>query len=294
MEDVEIRELRYFAAVADELHFGRAAERLRMSQPPLSRAIRQLEQRLGVLLFHRDHRGVALTSAGRVLRQEAQRVLDAAEAATARTVRAADAARPPVLVTKAGASHDLLRDLLEAHAAQPGASEVEVVLCEVGEQRGLLRRGRADVAIVHSPYDVVDGLDTRPMLTERQVAIVPRGHALALRSNVALEDVSAVPDLPVARWPLQDGSYPPGPGPEVRTQSETAQLVALGRALLVIPESSRAWQWPDHVAVPVRDAPLVTTLLAWPASSRPQRIEGLIRAAADLAARGRAERRRSA
>jgi DNA-binding transcriptional LysR family regulator len=79
-----------------------------------------------------------------------------------------------------------------------------------------------------------------------------------------MAEVSSVPDLPMARWPLADWTYPPGPGPEVHSQSQLAQLVALGRTLLVIPRSSRAWQWPEHVAVPVLDAPLATTALGWP------------------------------
>lgn len=285
MEDIEVRELRYFAAVAEELHFGRAAERLRMSQPPLSRAIRRLEQRLGVELFRRDRRGVRMTTAGEVLLEEARNVFDAATAAVTRSRRTADAADRLVLVTKAGASHELLRDLLDSCTARPGALPVEVLLCEVGEQRQVLRQGRADVALVHSPYDVFGEFRTQELVTERQVAIVPRGHPLALRPRLTLAEVADVPGLPVARWPRHDGSYPPGPGPEVHTQTEIAQLVSLGRALLVIPESSRAWQWPDHVAVPVLDAPLVTTLLAWPASTRPSRLDDLLTAAAVIASR---------
>ena len=285
MEDLEIRELRYFAAVAQELHFGRAAERLRMSQPPLSRAIRRLEQRLGVELFHRNRRGVQLTAAGEVLLQEARNVFDAATAAVLRSRRTVDADDRLVLVTKAGASHDLLRDLLDTYVARPEALPVEVLLCEVGEQGQVLRQGRADVALVHSPYDVFGEFDSQELVTERQVAIVPRGHPLARRPRLTLAEVTDVPDLPIARWPRHDGSYPPGPGPEVHTQSEIAQLVALGRALLVIPESSRAWQWPDHIAVPVLDAPLVTTLLAWPASTQRLRLNGLLQAAGEIASR---------
>ena len=279
MHDIELRELRYFTAVAEELHFGRAAQRLRMSQPPLSRAVRRLEQRLGVELFLRDRRGVQLTPAGEVLLVEARNVFDAAAAAVRRCARAAESDGRLVLVTKAGASHDLLHDLLDAYASRPDAVPVEVVLCEVGEQRHVLRQGRADVALVHSPYDVLDDFTTHELVTERQVAIVPRDHPLALRQQLTLAEVTDVPDLPIARWPRHDGSYPPGTGPEVRTQSEIAQLVALGRALLVIPESSRAWQWPDHAAVPVLDAPLVTTLLAWPASTQSSRLDGLVQAA---------------
>ncbi|WP_027934385.1 LysR family transcriptional regulator [Amycolatopsis thermoflava] len=282
MRDLETRELRYFVTVAEELHFGRAAERLGIAQPPLSRAIRQLEQRLGVRLLDRDRRGVALTEPGRVLLREAKVALDAVTAAARRTRRAADPKRPLVLVTKAGASHELLQRLLDAVAAEPGAPPVEVLLCEVGEQAGLLRDGQADVAIMHRPFDDLAGFDTEDLVVEGQVAILPAAHPLAAREQLTLAEVSDVPDLPIARWPRLDGTYPPGPGPEVRTQSQLAQLVALGRTLLVIPASSRAWQWPEHVAVPVVDAPEVTTVLAWPANSRSPAVAALVHSAAGL------------
>ncbi|MDC2960229.1 LysR family transcriptional regulator [Streptomyces gilvifuscus] len=282
MVDLETRELRYFVAVAEELHFGRAADRLGIAQPPLSRAIRLLERRLGVQLLDRDRRGVALTEAGRVLHREAAAALDAVAAAARRTRRAADPKRPLVLVTKAGASHELLRRLLDTQAEEPGAVPVEVLLCEVGEQARLLRDGHADVALMHRPYDDLAGCDTEDLHVEGQVAILPAGHPLASREQLTLADVSDVPDLPIARWPRLDGTYPDGPGPEVRTQSKLAQLVALGRTLLVIPASSRAWQWPEHVAVPVVDAPSVTTVLAWPSGSNSLAVAALVRSAAAL------------
>ncbi|MFD9700943.1 LysR family transcriptional regulator [Lentzea sp. NPDC059081] len=279
MADLETRELRYFVAVAEELHFGRAADRLGIAQPPLSRAIRQLEHRLGVRLLDRDRRGVALTGAGQVLLREAKTALDAVTAAARRTRRAGDSRRPLVLVTKAGASHELLRRLLDA---AEGVVPVEVLLCEVGEQAGLVRDGSADVAIMHRPYDDLDGFDTEDLFVEGQVAILPRTHPLASREKLVLADVQDVPDLPIARWPRLDGSYPDGPGPEVRTQSKLAQLVALGKTLLVIPASSRAWQWPEHVAVPVVDAPDVTTVLAWQPADQSLAVASLVRTAAAL------------
>nr|WP_156000962.1 LysR family transcriptional regulator [Streptomonospora sp. PA3] len=279
---METRELRYFVAVAEELHFGRAAGRLGIAQPPLSRAIRRLEQRLGVRLLDRDRRTVALTDAGRVLLRESRAALDAVAAAARRTRRAGDAKRPLVLATKAGASHELLRRLLDGVAGDPGAAPVEVLLCEVGEQAGLLRGGHADVALMHRPFDDLAGFDTEVLDVEGQVAILPAQHPLAARGRLTMAEVQNVADLPIARWPRLDGSYPDGPGPEVRTQSQLAQLVALGRTLLVIPASSRAWQWPEHVAVPVVDAPQVTTVIAWPPSSRSPAVASLVRAAAGL------------
>jgi DNA-binding transcriptional LysR family regulator len=282
VRDLETRELRYFVAVAEELHFGRAAERLGIAQPPLSRAIRQLEQRIGVQLLDRDRRGVALTDAGRVLLREAREALDAVAAAARRTQRAGNPRRQLVLATKAGASHELLQRLLAKAASEPDATSVEVLLCEVGEQAGLLRNGSADVALMHRPVDDLAGFDTEDLRTEGQVAIVPAAHPLASREQLTMAEVSDVPDLPIARWPRLDGTYPDGPGPEVHTQSQLAQLVALGKALLVIPASSRAWQWPEHVAVPVVDAPEITTVLAWPVGSRSLAVADLVRSAADL------------
>jgi DNA-binding transcriptional LysR family regulator len=273
VDDVETRELRYFVAVAEELHFGRAALRLGMAQPPLSRAIRQLEERIGVRLFDRDRRGVTLTDAGSALLREAPVALDAVRAAVRRTRRAGAPERRLVLATKAGSSHEFLQALLDA---APEDVPVDVVLCEIGEQAGLLLDGTADVAVMHRPFDDFDGIESVDLYSEPQVAIVPASHPLAARRALTMAEVSSVPDLPMARWPLADWTYPPGPGPEVHSQSQLAQLVALGRTLLVIPRSSRAWQWPEHVAVPVLDAPLATTVLGWPVGRETPAIARLV------------------
>ena len=282
MDTLELRELRYFVAVAEELHFSRAAERLGMAQPPLSRAIQQLERRLGVTLFARDRRGVALTGAGQVLLDEARAVLDGAAAAARRTRRAATTTTRLSLATKAGANHELLRELLDAYAAEPDAAEIEVLLCGMGEQARMLRDGRADVAIMQRPFDALAGFDTVDLLTERQVAILPAGHPLAAHPSLRMADVSDLPDLPLARWPRPDGSYEPGPGPEIRDLSQLAQLIALGHAATVLCASSRTWLWDAHAAVTLTDAPSVTTVLAWPAHSRSRAVAGLVRAASRL------------
>ncbi len=282
MDTLETRELRYFVTVAEELHFSRAAERLGISQPPLSRAIQQLERRLGVTLLERNRRGVTLTGAGQVLLDEARAILDATTAAARRTRRAASATNHLTLATKAGANHDLLRKLLEAHAAEPGAVEVDVLLCGMGEQARMLRDGRADAALMQRPFDDLAGLDTEDLLIEQQIAILPAGHPLAGRTSLTMTDINDVPDLPVARWPRQDGSYEPGPGPEIHDQSQLAQLIALGRTMAVLCASSRSWLWNAHAAVPLTDAPHVTTVLAWPSHSRSRTVAGLVRTATQL------------
>ncbi|MBF4997925.1 LysR family transcriptional regulator [Nocardia sp. BSTN01] len=279
---METRELRYFVAVAEELHFGRAAQRLAMAQPPLSRAIRQLERRLGVVLLRRTTRSIALTEAGSVLLREARAALDAVEAAERRTRRAAAHRPGMVLATKAGASSELLSKLLDAYAAEPGAVPVEVILCGPGEQEGLLRDGRADVALLHRPFDTTAGFDTEDLHTEQQVLVLPAGHPLASRTHVSSAEVSALTDLPLPRWPRQDGSYPDGPGPKVRDHTQLAQLIALGRTCAVMPESVRSHLRDDHAIVPVPDAPAVTTVIAWPPHSKSRAVADLVRTATRL------------
>ncbi|WP_328647097.1 LysR family transcriptional regulator [Amycolatopsis sp. NBC_00348] len=276
---METRELQYFVAVAEELHFGRAAERLGMAQPPLSRAIGLLERRLGVTLFERTSRSVTLTDAGSVLLAEGRAVLGALAAAERRTRRAATGRTGLVLVTKAGVSGDLLKELLAAYAAEPDAADVDVLLCEAREQERLLRDGQADVALMHWPYDSTAGFDTEELGTEGQVVILPAGHPLAGRSHVRTADVAALPDLPMARWPRPDGGYPDGPGAEVRNLTQLYQLIALGRTTVILAESCRTHLRADLAAVPVVDAPAVTTVIAWPPHSRSRAVAGLVRAA---------------
>jgi len=279
---METRELRYFVAVAEELHFGRAAQRLGIAQPPLSRAIQQLERRLGVTLLARTGRSVALTEAGAVLLREGRAALDAVDAAGRRARRAAAGQPGLVLVTKAGASSELLAKLLDAYAAEPGAASVDVLLCGIAEQEGLLRDGRADVALLHRPFDSTAGFDTAELATEGQVAVLPAGHPLSTRPQLRLADVTALPDLPLPRWPGRDGGYPDGPGVPVRDIMQLLQLIELGRAAAILPESSRTHLPYGLVTVPVLDAPTVTTVIAWPPHSRSRALADLIRTATRL------------
>ncbi|MFI9742677.1 LysR family transcriptional regulator [Streptomyces sp. NPDC052494] len=283
---METRELRYFVAVAEELHFGRAAQRLGIAQPPLSRAIQRLERRLGAALLDRTSRTVTLTEAGSVLLVEGRAALDAVEAAERRTRRAALSVTGRgsglVLVTKASASRELLARLLDAYAAEPGAVPVDVILCGPAEQARLLREGRADVALLHRPFDSTAGFHTEELSTEGQVVVLPAGHPLTARAHVHMADITGLPGLPLPRWPDPDGTYPPGPGPQVRDHAQLLQLVALGRACAVSPESCRAQLHGDLAAVPVLDAPTVTTVIAWPPHSRSRAVADLIRTATRL------------
>jgi DNA-binding transcriptional LysR family regulator len=281
---VETRELRYFVAVAEESHVGRAAERLGIAQPPLSRAIAQLERRLGASLFTRTPQGMTLTSAGEVLLREGRAALAAVEAAERRTRRAVPAAgrASVVLTAKAGASSELMAKLLDAYAAEPDAVDVEVVLSPPGHQAVMLRDGRADVAILHRPFDDLSGFDTEELLVEDQVLILPSGHPLSAATSLTVAEASAIPDLPLPRWPHLDGTYPDGPGPELRDLTQVLQLVRLGRAAMILPDSARANLRDGLAVVPLSDAPRVTTVIAWPPHSTSVGVAGLVQAATRL------------
>ncbi|MEU5687663.1 LysR family transcriptional regulator [Streptomyces venezuelae] len=282
---METRELRYFVAVAEELHFGRAAQRLGIAQPPLSRAIGRLERRLDAVLLERTSRAVTLTEAGSVLLREARAALDAVEAAERRTRRAALAATGSpsvVLATKAGASSELLAKLLDAYAAEPDAVTVDLLLCGMGEQEPMLRDGRADVALLHLPFDDMAGFDVEELHTEGQIVVLPAGHPLASREQVRAAEVAGLPGLPMPRWRRRDGTYPEGQGPQARDHAQLLQLIALGRACWIAPESCRAQLSDDLAAVPVVDAQAVTTVIAWPPHSRSRAVAGLVRTATRL------------
>jgi DNA-binding transcriptional LysR family regulator len=157
MDDVETRELRYFVTVAEELHFGRAAERLGIAQPPLSRAIRRLAHRMGVTLLERTSRSARLTAAGEVLLAEGRAALQAVAAATRRTQRAGRPQQRLILVVKPGSDAGMLPRILAEYESRPDALPVEFVFT-IRERSAMLRDGRADVGLLHSPQNDLRGL----------------------------------------------------------------------------------------------------------------------------------------
>ncbi len=279
---MEIRQLQCFVAVAEELHFGRAAQRLGMAQPPVSRTISRLERQLGIELLRRTSRSVTLTEAGAVLLAEGRVILGAVAAAKRHAQRTAAGQPSLALAVKASTGGELLAKLLDTYAAEPGAVTVDLLLCEARQQQQMLREGRADVALLHQPFDSTAGLEFEPLFTEGQVAILPASHPLAGRLQLRLADVGDLPDLPMARWPDADGGYPDGPGAEVRNLTQLFQLIALGRTTVVIPESAGIDLRRDLVAVPVVDAQPVTTVIAWPPLSRLRPVADLVRVATRL------------
>src|SRR5438445_5262708 len=188
---IELHQLRYFVAVAEERHFTKAARGLRVAQPSVSRAIRVLEEELGTPLCHRMTGNVALTPAGETLLPWARRVLADVDGATGEVRELADLRRGRLAV---GATPSLTTTLLPPalarfHAAFPG---VELVLHEAGS-RDLVReleQGALDIALVILPLRH-EMLETTPLLREELVLAVAPDHALASRKTIAIADSRA-------------------------------------------------------------------------------------------------------
>ncbi|WP_333739501.1 LysR family transcriptional regulator [Streptomyces sp. IBSBF 2806] len=272
---MESRPLRYFVAVAEELNFARAAQRLGISPPPLSRSIRALESELGAVLFERTTHSVALTPAGAVLLAEARFALDALDAAGRRARRAA-AARPKlVLAVKADGDAGLLETILARYAADPAALPVTVRLAAWQEQSRMLRQGEADAALMYEPYERA-GLDTEDLVSEPRVAALAVSHPLAGRTGLRLADLGLRQDET-----LRFIEEVRGRGQDL---AQLLTLVGLGELVALLPASvADRYPRPGVVYRPVLDAAAAVMAIAWPQQSRSTATAALVRAAVSVA-----------
>lgn len=196
---LEFRHLRYFLALAEELHYGRAAQRLAISQPPLSVAIQQLEASVGARLFDRDSKGVRLTPAGAAFRTRAQALLDGAEdaCALARDVQAGEVGR-----LRLGFVGSTLFNGLSAwlQAFQAGHAKVEVVVVELNSQDQIdaLLAEELDLGLVHTDR-LPPALVAAPLYSEPFVACLPAQHPLAARAEIPLAALSDQPFILFSR-----------------------------------------------------------------------------------------------
>ncbi|MBT9310693.1 LysR substrate-binding domain-containing protein [Leptothoe kymatousa] len=186
---MELRHLRYFLAVAEELHFGRAALRLQMAQPPLSQQIKQLEAELGVQLFSRTRRRVALTAAGVVFQQEVELLLAQLQQAVAKTQRADRGAVGSLAIAfVSSAMYSLLPEGLQRFRQH--YPQVNIVLHELSTQEQIqgLFNNQLDIGFVRPPIDQ-EKLQTQSVLQESLVAALPAHHPLAGRPSIAISDL---------------------------------------------------------------------------------------------------------
>ncbi|WAS96573.1 LysR family transcriptional regulator [Nannocystis punicea] len=270
--DLDLRKLRYFVAVAELMHFGRAAERLRVAQPALSRQIRALEEELGAALLVRTTRSVALTPAGRQLLDDAGALLAAAQAAQRRVRRVARGRRalvvgfmPGLVVTPA------VRALAAAHP------DVHIEVRRIGwdEQAALLLDGQIDVGYLRRPFPDA-GLSVLLLASEDRVVVVAEGHRLAAREVVTMAELAG-------ETMIHHDTHP------VRNVEEKLELVAAGQGVVLLPATTAGfYQRPDLVRVPVVDAPPAEVCLAHDATRRSPLISEFLRLAVAAQARRRA------
>ncbi|MFC9999393.1 LysR family transcriptional regulator [Nocardia sp. NPDC127526] len=262
--DLDLRKLRYFAAVAEHRHFGRAAEKLYIAQPVLSRQIRAFEQELDCVLFVRTTRTVELTAAGRQLHEEAQRILAAVDAAVRRVHDADRGVRRLVVAFSAGL---YVSEAIRQFSTRHPEVETDVVPARWWEPDAPLRDGRAQIGYLRRPFDET-GLRTISVGHDPRVACMPASHPLAARRELALADLDGerMLDAPARRS---------------SSLEEKFERIASGHGLALVPLSvARAYVRPDLVHRPVADAPAAETCLAVPANHH----DKLVREFLDIAA----------
>jgi DNA-binding transcriptional LysR family regulator len=277
---VELRHMRYFVAVAEELHFGRAAKRLFMSQPPLSLQIKGLEDALGVELLHRTKRRVALTSAGQVFLEEARQVLALADRAKHAAIRAQRGEIGHLAVGFVGsATYQALPTVLRrVRSAYP---EVEFRLREMttAEQTEALQDRTLDVGFVRPPlYD--PRLVTKTLLQEEFVLVLPEAHPLCQVGHVELKDVADErfilyprqlgPGLydPVVSA-CQEAGFSPNVVQEANQMHTILSLVLAGFGIAFVPEGAKALRWEGVVYKRLAsNVPRTTIALAWNLENR--------------------------
>jgi len=270
---MELRHLRYFVAVAEERHFGRAARRLHMSQPPLSRQIQALEAELGFPLLSRAGRRVELTPAGTVFLEHARRVFAEVDLAVHEGRRADRGESGRIVVGYLSSLPytgltNLLRAFREGHPA------VEVVLREAppaGQLDGI-KQGRIDVGFVRGPVED-PAIVTECVRRERLLVALPVDHELAPKARISLSALAREPFIVFTRAraatffdAMMALCAAAGFTPRIvqeAPQLDIVSLVAAGFGIAILPESIRQVQRPDVVFRPIIGSPSTELLVAW-------------------------------
>ncbi|MBT2409508.1 LysR family transcriptional regulator [Streptomyces sp. ISL-12] len=277
---MELRTLRYFVAVAEELHFGRAAARLHMSQPPLSRAIKRLEHETGAPLFDRSPSGVALTPVGTVLLDEARAVLDRADQARVRVAAAAGHATLTVGILGDGGDPDAAR-LARAYRRRHPHVEVRVRNTDLTDPTCGLRAGTVDVALTRGPFDET-GLTVRVLRADPVGALLRADDPLARRTGLALGELAGRDwfRFPEGTDPLWRSYWNGGQerrGPVVRAVQECRQAVLWNGTVGMTPLGHDPGE--GLTVVPLTDMPPSRVVVAWRAGDTDPLVRSFVRAA---------------
>jgi DNA-binding transcriptional LysR family regulator len=288
---VELRQLRYFVAVAEELHFRRAAERLHMSQPPLSQAVRQLENDIGAELFLRNRRRVELTPAGAVFLDEARAILRAVDRAADLARRTASGEVGRLSVGFVGsAMYGTLPEVLRAFRAEHPGVDLRLRELTSPEQLDALRRGVIDVGVLRLTRDVEE-FDRETLAHERVVVALPVGHPLARRTRVRLSHLADEDLVLLSRREapgLRDSialavAEAGGTGHVVQEVAEMQTLIGLvaaGLGISFVPESVAAAGRHDVTFLELEgEVPTVELTLVWQRGQRSALLDAFLETA---------------
>lgn len=299
---MDIRYLRHFLAVAEELHFGRAAQRLNMEQAPLSQSIRRLEKWLDVSLFHRTSRGTKLTKAGAILIDEARNAVQQFERAVVLARKAGGSVHEPVSIGFVTAGiYGLLPAAIRAYRLQFADARVQLAELPTNDLLDAVDQDKLDLALIHPLRRHPPSIVVEDLQRDRLVAALPRSHPLARRSTVSLSDLAPEPLIFFPRSASPDlhrrildtfraQALKPRIEQEARLTPTILSFVSAGLGYALVQESARALPMPGVVFRPIADLPahLVWSLaLAWKpkgASPLTQAFAATLRAIAGSAA----------
>ena len=269
---MELRQLRYFLAVAEDLHFTRAAQRMHVAQPALSAQIRALEREVGGPLLDRSTRSVRLTGAGRALALEAAQIVQAADRALAEVRSVARREGQTLAVGCLGAPGELLEEALDAMALRRPEATIDVQTFDYVNIWSSLEDGEVDLAVAYVPSGVreIDSLEVLPLADEPRFVVMSASHALATREELRAADLAnevfithpdVVPESWRDFWLLTDqlGRRPAMHPVRGDTVEKWLHLIQRGEGIDTCPAYvARYYAWPAVRYVPLRDAPPTT------------------------------------
>lgn len=294
---MELRDIEIFLTLAEELHFGRTADRLHVSQARVSQAIKRQERRIGAPLFARTSRTVALTPIGRRLRDDLQQAYDLIQGGLARAAAAGKGVRGTLRVGVMGVVGNELRPVVDAFRARHPDCDVQFSEVLFSDPFVRLRGGEIDVQLVWLPVREPDLTVGPVVLTEGRVLAVADSSELAHRGSVSLEDLAG-------RTVLDPGTRAPGywieamlpkrtpagrlipRGPHAQTFHEVLTLVAAGE--IVCPLNAHVDWYYTYRGItyrPIHDAPLTEWALVWATDNDSVRLRAFVQAAHDLGPR---------
>ncbi|MDE1146623.1 MAG: LysR substrate-binding domain-containing protein [Azospirillaceae bacterium] len=249
---MDIRHLRYFTTVAEELHFTRAAEKLGIRQPPLSQQIQQLEREIGSPLFHRLSRGVELTAVGAAFLEDAKAILAHIDraVASARQVARGEKGRLRLGLSMSVTAHPWISHLIRDYRARNSGVQVTLELNDFGQLTDAVRDGALDVALVRGRTAEVPGLNTYAVVEEKLLAAVPVGHRLADADAIDLADLADEDFLTITRTAgpniydiiiaaCREAGFSPRIVQEVPAFPPMLNLVGAGLGVALAPDSMR-------------------------------------------------------